>query len=278
MIMYLSPFFWLVIHIFQTNVELASVPPRFRPHAEDPLINYKVLLFHHQPNKRAQQAYQAEVPNFTFLFPRAVFNSFFVAIGTAILTLVLACFPAYTFARVNFRYKEQLMFFTLALRMFPVIIVVIPLFIVLDKVGLIDNIFGLILCYSGFMLPYAIWMLFTYFQTIPAEIEESSIIDGCNQLQTITRIVLPLARPGLVATGLFIVLVSWNEFLFALILTHSESSYTLPVIVSMFTQHLQLTPFDLMITAGVIGTIIPIIIIFVLQKYIVKEIAVGGIR
>lgn len=277
MLLFVSPYIWLIIQSFQTNAELADVPPRLKPH-EDPFVNYKILLFYKLPEKDSLLGWETAVPPFARFIPRGILNSFIVAVGTTVLTLLLSCAPAYTFARLKFRFRDQIMFLMLGLRMFPVIIVIVPLFVIISAVGLTDNVFTLILLYSGFMVPYSNWILATYFQTIPLEIEQSAIIDGCNRLQVIGHVVIPLAKPGLVATGLFIGIVSWNEFLLAVTVTQTEASYTLPVIVSMFTQQLQMTPFDLMITAGVIGTIIPVAMVMFFERHIVSGLTMGALK
>lgn len=277
MLLLISPYLWLIIQSFQTNNELADVPPRLRPH-KDPFVNYKILLFYKLPEEDSLLGWETAVPPFARFIPRGILNSFIVATGTTLLTLLLSCAPAYTFARLRFRFRDQIMFLMLGLRMFPVIIVIVPLFVMISAVGLTDNLLTLILVYSGFMVPYSNWILATYFQTIPREIEESAIVDGCNRFQVIRHVVIPLAKPGLVATGLFIALVSWNEFLLAVIITQTEVSYTLPVIISMFTQQIQMTPFDLMITAGVIGTIIPVALVMFFERHIVSGLTMGALK
>jgi len=271
------PFIWLVIQSFQTNLELSNIPPRIKPHQEDPFINYKVLLLHKSIN-RVEESFETEVPQSAYFIPKAILNSLIVTLGTLILVLVVSCFPAYTFARFKFKYKNFLLFSLLLLRMFPIIITIVPLFVMVNKIGLINNLLSLIISYAGFLIPYAIWMLTTYFETIPVEIEESAIIDGCSRLQVISKILLPLAKPGIMATAIFVVIVSWNEFLLAAIFMSSVDSYTLPVVVSTFTSNIQLTPYDYMITAGVIGAILPVAFVLFFQRYIVSGLTGGAVK
>jgi len=128
------------------------------------------------------------------------------------------------------------------------------------------------------MLPYAIWMLYSYFQTVPYDIEESAKIDGCGPVNVIFRILLPVAAPGFAAVAIFVFLTCWNEFFFALILTNDIGVHTLPVVISMFSTTLQVNPHDLMITAGVLGSIPPLIIVLFFQKYIISGLTKGAFK
>jgi multiple sugar transport system permease protein len=273
----LSPFLWLIIQSFQTNIELTSVPPRIKPHQKDPFINYRVLLLHAKPD-RSLEAFESATPPGAYFILKGILNSLIVALGTTVVVIVFSCVPAYTFARFKFRYRNPLLYAILLLNMFPMIIVIVPLFVMINKVGLMNNLIALIICYSGFLIPYAIWMLNIYFQTIPFEIEESAIIDGCSRLQVLTKIIIPLAKPGLAATAIFLILLSWNEFLLAAIFMNSKSSYTLPVIVSTFTSQIQMTPWDVMIASGVIGAIVPVILVLFFQRHIISGLTGGAFK
>jgi len=273
----LSPFIWLVIQSFQTNLELTSIPPRIKPHQEDPFINYKALLLQKFPS-RSQEAIDIAIPKEARIIPKAMINSVIVALSTVVLVLVFSFFPAYTFARFKFKYRNSLLFSIVVLRMFPVIILIVPLFVMVKKIGLINNLLSLIITYTGFLIPYAIWMLVAYFETIPVEIEESAIIEGCSNLQVIIKILLPLAKPGITAVAIFVAIMSWNEFLLASIFVSSIDLFTLPIVISTFNSNIQMVAYDYMITAGVIGTIAPIMFIFFLQRYIVGGLTGGAFK
>ena len=273
----LSPFIWLVIQSFQTNLELTGIPPRIKPHQEDPFINYKALLLQKYP-ARSQEAIDTAIPKEARVIPKAMLNSLIVALSTVVLVLVFSFFPAYTFARFKFKYRDSLLFSVLALRMFPVIILIVPLFVMVKKIGLIDNLLSLIIVYAGFLIPYAIWMLTAYFETIPVEMEESAIIEGCSSLQVIIKILLPLAKPGIMAVAIFVAIMSWNEFLLASIFVSSIDLFTLPVVVSTFNSNIQMVAYDYMITVGVIGAIVPVMFVFFLQRYIVGGLTSGAIK
>ncbi len=273
----LLPYAWMVIQSFQTSYELHSETPRIEPHPEDPFINYRTILLHQQRYQKGS-ALEGAVPDYAYWVPRASLNSFIVAMGSTLLTLLLASFPAYAYSRFKMRAKNQLMLMTLFFNMIPAMIVIIPLYMILRNLALINTHIGLIFVYTAFMLPYAIWMLYSYFQTVPYEMEESAKIDGCGTVGVIFRILLPIAAPGFAAVAIFVFLTCWNEFFFALILTSDIGSHTLPVVISMFSSTLQMNPHDLMITAGVVGSIPPLIIALLFQRYIISGLTRGAFK
>lgn len=148
----------------------------------------------------------------------------------------------------------------------------------MNFLNLVDSLLGLIIMYVGMLLPYNILMLTTFFQSIPSELDDSARVDGCNRFQTLIKVTMPLTSTGFVAVGIFNFLVCWNEFFIALILTKSEASYTIPVIISMFTNVPQMMPYDYMITAGVICSLPPLILSLIFSKYIIKGLIAGAIK
>lgn len=274
----ISPFAWLVIQSFQVYIELARVPPRLAPHWANPFQNYEVLLLHKKVNYTGF-AFASETPDWVYYMPVAIQNSAIVAISSMSLSLLLASFSAFTFSRMNFRGKNKLLLLTLLVRMIPATAIIIPLWIIMHALNLTDTIWALIILYTSFLIPYNIWMLKTFFETLPRDLVDASTIDGCSRLQTLLKIVLPVSKPGLTAVGIFNFLLCWNEFFIALIMTKSVTSYTLPVVTSMFSVTVQAyIPFDLMMAAGVISAIPPIVIALVLQKYLVKGMLMGSIK
>lgn len=227
---------------------------------------------------KASGAYAGNVPAGIRYISRSFINSLIVSSLSTTIAIFLASFAAYTFARMKFPGSNKILTLTIALRMLPAVSTIIPIYLMMNFFHLIDNIVALVIMYVAMLLPYDILMLTTFFQNIPSELDDSARIDGCNRLQALIKITMPLASPGLVAVGIFNFLVCWNEFFVALILTRSEASYTIPVVVSMFTNVPQMMPYDYMITAGVISSLPPLIVSLIFSKYLMKGLVVGAIK
>lgn len=203
-------------------------------------------------------------------------NSSIVAVSTTVISVVLGAFAAYGLARFHFKRREDIAFLVLAMRMLPAIAIVIPLFIMAQTVGLLDTRLVLIICYMLFNIPFSIWMLRGFFEEIPAAIEEAALIDGCSRSQVLGKIILPLAAPGLAATAIFCIINSWNEFTFAVFLTSIKAS-TLPTTVTQFLSASG-TAWGTMAAVGVV-TIIPVLIFsLIVQRYMIKGLAFGGVK
>ena len=156
-------------------------------------------------------------------------NSLVVSAGTTLLGLGLAIPAGYAFSRYDFSGRKAAMFAFMLIQMFPGIIILVPYFMVMKTLGLLNTSIGLVIAYSVTALPLCVWMLKGFFDTVPRELEEAALLDGCNQLQTFLRIVLPLSLPAVAITGLFSFLAAWNEFLLALVFNTSNDQFTLPV-------------------------------------------------
>lgn len=210
-------------------------------------------------------------------FPTLVTNSAIVTATTMIICLTIGTLAAYGFSRYQFRGRNALLLFYLVIRMFPVVLLIIPLFVMMRNVGLLDSRFGLALAYTTFLLPLCIWMLKGFFDAIPADLEDSARIDGCTRLGALFRIVLPLARAGLVATAVFIAIAAWNEFLFALMLTTSQGSRTWPVGLQLMVGEFQL-PWGSLSAGGIIS-ILPVILFFsIVQQSLIRGLTAGAVK
>lgn len=210
-------------------------------------------------------------------FPTLVFNSFVVTATTVVLCLITGTLAAYSFSRFHYRGRGTLMLGYLVIRMFPAVLMIIPLFILMRGVGLLDSRFGLALAYTSFLLPLFVWMLKGFFDAAPKELESAARIDGCTRLGAMIRIVLPLARNGLVATSVFVAIAAWNEFLFALMLTTSQGSRTWPVGLQLMVGEFQL-PWGVLAAGGIIS-IIPVMILFaIVQRTMVHGITAGAVK
>ena len=161
--------------------------------------------------------------------------------------------------------------------MLPEIATIIPLYFIMKSLNLINTITCLVLVYTSFTLPFVIWMMESYFETIPIEIEDAAAIDGLNRFGIFTRIMLPLSLPGIVTTLIFTFLTAWDEFLFALIMTSTYQSKTLTVAISEFTTR-HMIDYGLMMTGGLLAALPPMLIALVLQKYIISGLTSGAIK
>lgn len=210
-------------------------------------------------------------------FPILIRNSASVTAITLVLCLLLGTFAAYGFSRYQFRGRGQLLLLYLVIRMFPAVLLIIPLFLMLRNLGLLDTYLGLALAYTTFLLPLCVWMMKGFFDAIPVDLEDSARIDGCTRLGALFRVVLPLARSGLVATAVFIGIASWNEYLFALMLTTSQGSRTWPVGLQLMVGEFQL-PWGAFSAGGIIS-IVPVIIFFaVVQQSLVRGLTAGAVK
>ncbi len=210
-------------------------------------------------------------------FPRLLRNSAIVTILTVAMSLVIGIFAGYSISRYRFRGRGGLMVFYLVIRMFPFTLLLIPLFIMLRNLSLFDTHFGLALTYTTFLLPLCIWMLKGFFDGIPPDLEEASRVDGSTRLGALVRIVLPLARPGIAATTVFIAIGAWNEYVWALLLTTSSGARTWPVGLQLMVGEFQM-PWGTLSASGIVS-IIPIMVGFAfVQRALVSGLMTGGVK
>ena len=210
-------------------------------------------------------------------YPVLVFNSLVVTTITVTICLVTGTLAAYAFSRFTFPGRTRLMLGYLVVRMFPAVLMIIPLFIVMRNLGLLDSRLGLALAYTSFLLPLFVWMMKGFFDAVPQELESAARIDGDTRLGAMWRIVLPIARNGLVATSVFVGISAWNEFLFALMLTTSQGARTWPVGLQLMVGEFQL-PWGLLAAGGMIS-ILPVVILFaIVQRAMVAGITGGALK
>ncbi len=193
-------------------------------------------------------------------FPRLIMNSAISTGLTLLLCVSAGTLAAYAFSRYDFAGRKHLMMGYLSVRMFPTVLKLIPLFVMLRALGLLDSRFGLALAYTAFLLPIFVWMMKGFFDAVPRDLEDAARIDGCTRLSALWRVVLPVARTGLIATAVFVAIGAWNEFLFALMLTTSLGSRTWPVGLQLMVGEFQL-PWGMLSAGGVI-TILPVLLLF----------------
>ncbi|MGN9782446.1 carbohydrate ABC transporter permease [Nonomuraea sp. ZG12] len=197
-------------------------------------------------------------------------NSAIVAVVSVAVTLLISIPGAYAVARLRFFGRRQVHFLFLAVYLFPAIVLAIPLFVLFTMLGLRGSLTGLILVYIAQTVPVTVYMLRNYFETVPQSVEEAAAIDGCSRLSTIWRVVLPLSKPALMATGLYAFMIAWNEFLFALLfLVEKRDSWTVSLGLSQLAGSIEIPTTVLM--AGSVVLTLPIVIVFFAGERLLTE-------
>ena len=197
--------------------------------------------------------------------------------SVAAIAVLTGAYAAYPLARLQFRGRSLLLFGILASRLIPALSLAIPIVLVAKKIGMSDKIISLVFINLSFILPYVIWLLQSYFKTIPMELEDAGRIDGCSRLQVVHKIILPLSLPGLTSAGILAFLLTWGEFLFALLLSETPASYTSTVVVSLFATDVDVS-FVSIITAGVVSVIPPICFALIFQRFIISGLLSGSLK
>ena len=211
-----------------------------------------------------------------YRFGDGLANSFITAAGATFITLVIGTLAAYGLTRFPVRGARQITLTILSLRMMPPISVVLPYYTIFQKLHLLDTLVGLILIYLTICLPFAIWLLYGFIREVPKSIDEAAMLDGASPLSILWRFIVPAAAPGIAVTGIFSFLFTWNEFLFALILT-DRKAVTYPVTISKF-----LEPYHVLwgeLSAGGMMALVPVCLVLIFfQRYIVRGMTLGAIR
>ena len=212
-----------------------------------------------------------------WLFGRQLLNSVVVSAATTVVGMILACTAGYAFSRFEFPGSKAGLKGMLVTQMFPGVVMAIPLYILMDRLHLLDSLTGLTLVYSTTAIPFCVWMLKGYFDTIPRELEEAAIMDGASQWTVFTKVMLPLVRPALAVTALFSFMTAWNEFILAATFMNGARSYTLPVALQHYVGDYS-TEWG-RFAAGAILVSIPVMALFmVLQRHLVEGLTAGGVK
>jgi multiple sugar transport system permease protein len=266
-----GPFLWLIVMSLQNSADLVRTPPTVIP-GPLTLVNYRFVLFP-QGVADGQSSVQAT------RVPLGIVNSLIVAVCVTAVNLVLGSIAGYAYSRAaRSRLMRGTLWALMLTRMTPSLALILPFFLVFKTLNLIDTRTGLVIAYCSLILPLAIWMMKGYFDGLPPNLEKAALVDGCTRLQAIWKIVLPVARPGLVAAGIFCFLVSWNEFIFALILTSTPASQTIPVTIAGFLVQLRFYDYGPMFAASVLAVIPPVIIALAFQRYLVRGMLSGSLK
>lgn len=212
-----------------------------------------------------------------WLFGRQFFNSVVISVATTILGITLATTAGYAFSRFTFPGKDAGMKAFLVSQMFPGVVMALPLYILLNHLGLLNSMTGLVLVYSTTAIPFCVWMLKGYFDTIPKDLEEAAIIDGASQWTIFYKVILPLAKPAIVVTALFSFMTAWNEFILAATFLGDERAFTLPVALQRFVGSYN-TEWGHFAAGAIIVSTPVMALFFVLQKHLVGGLTAGGVK
>jgi multiple sugar transport system permease protein len=253
----LFPALWIILSSVKTSAETHTFPPTFLA------------------SEFSLEAYRAVFGRGNFL--HYMFNALVVALATTALGVLVAAWSGYGFARYNFRGKGLALAFIIAAQSFPRVLLIIPYFQAMTALRLTDTYVALILAYSTFIQPLCLWMLKSYIEQIPRELDEAALLDGCSHYGVFWRVIVPTIRPALGATAMLAFLTAWNEYEFALVLTSSERVRTISVAVAYFLGEFT-TEWNNIMAASAVATIPVIIVFFFFQKQLVSGLTGGALK
>lgn len=253
----LTPFLWMVLTSLKTDAEAVSIPPTIWP--EEPTLDGYVQILRYGD------------------FPVYFMNSFIVAFGSAALSTAIGALGGYGLSRFRFRGRALILATVLFSQVLPGILLVGPYFEMLSRIGLYNSYIGLILAFTSLTLPFSLWMLKGYTDTIPRDLDDAAMVDGCTSLGAFRRVIFPLVAPGVVATLVFAFLLAWGDLLWALVLTSGDDMATLTLgLTRLVTQFRTVWP---QLMAGSVVAAVPSIVLYVwLQRYLVEGISGGAVK
>lgn len=257
----LFPIYWLITTSFKPPTRLIS-------------RNLSALI----PSELTLQSYELILSNPKFV--KYFANSIIVALATTLIATLLASLSGYALARLRFWGSRTLGRMVILTYIVPSVLIVIPLFMLIVRLGLQNTVISLIMAHVTFALPFSMWMMRGYFEGIPDELAEAAMVDGASRLGAFFRVVLPLAAPGLVATAMFSFILSWNEYLFALVLINDDSFRTLPVGIQATYRTNDMDPqlWAALMSASVISTIPVVLLFLLLQEFLVAGLTAGALK
>ena len=255
----LFPFYWAVVSSLTPTNDLYVYPVRFFP---------TTVTWEH---------YDAVLQNSGFM--RALLNSTIVSFSTVVLALLFGTLSAYAMGRLRFRGRTPILYLILSMTMFPAIAIVGSLFTLLREFHLFNSLQGLVVVYLTFSLPFTVWVLTNFFRAMPGELEQAALVDGATPMQALRQVLLPMAVPGLVTTGLLAFIGAWSEFLYALTFTSDESARTVQVAIATFTGNQQFElPFAKRMAAAVIVTVPLLVGVLIVQRRIISGLTAGAVK
>jgi multiple sugar transport system permease protein len=267
----LFPFYVMINASFQATQGILSKPPAWLPNPLT-LDNYRAAMFGEQVESSGANVQAKAIMT-------SMKNSAIVSISVTLICVLIGAPAGYAYARYHrFKLLSASLWILILTRMIPSLTLAVPFFILFRRLSLIDTKRGLVIALASLILPLAIWILRGYFETLPPNLERAALVDGCTRFQAFRKIVIPVALPGMVAAGIFCFLVAWNEFVFAILLTSTLNSQTLPTRVAQFVSDQRIYNPGLLFAAGTLAVIPPVIITLGLQRLLLRGLLSGAIK
>lgn len=258
-IFFMFPLYWILITSLQEKESLFVRNLSFIPR-EITLINYIDLFSEGRFNVIG-----------------ALLNSLRVASITAIVCILLGILSAYSFARLRFKGSSKIFYLLIFTEMLPPISFLIPFYLIFKRIHLLNTWYGLVIGYTAWLLPIITWILYSYFKSIPQDLEDAARADGCSRIGALFRIILPVSAPGIVASGIVCFMFSMGEFLFALTISTSQKAHTLPVELTVFLSKYGVEYGKITATA-VLTLMIPVVLVLIFQKYLIEGLTKGAVK
>lgn len=278
-----GPVAWLLSSSFKTESEITAKPPTWMP-KQPTGGNYAAIFDNGSKEVTYENRRQGDAATIGRFLPSgaqnllpSVWNSFVVGTWVAALSIVLSLTAAFAIAVINFRGRRGTLYTILVTRMIPDIALIVPLFLAMRNFGLVNTRLALVATYLAVTLPFTIFILINYFESIPRDLYRAARTDGCSHRQALWHVYLPVSLPAIVASLMFAFLTSWNEFIFALILTQDIRAQTLPIVISGFVMDFT-TSFSFINAAGVIAIIPPVVLAMLFERYIVSGLTAGAVK
>jgi len=261
-----APFVWLFVTSISYQKHLLARPLSFIP-PEVTLDNYKMILGLVRFHAEGQAAK---------ILP-SMLNTLIVSAVVTLVNLVVGTTAGYAYARYRFPLKSVSLYALLFTRMLPTVVLVPAFFLLFRSLGLQNTLTGLVVAYCSFTLPFTIWIMKAYFETVPSDLDKSALVDGCNRLQAYYRVVLPVSGPGLVAGGAFTFMLCWNEFVVAQVLNTKPGTTTLPPVIAGMNGQINID-YSVIAASGFLAAVPAVLLVLIFQKYMVQGLTAGSVK
>lgn len=268
----LAPIYWLLVSSISSRLDLYAAPKKVWFPGTPTLQHFEDLLFQGGGGFRG-----AETEGMGPLLWSGLTNSFISSVGTALIVAVLCTGVGYVFARMKFRGRQLSFYFIMLMMPLPIWVAIISLFFLMSQFDLVDTLPGLVLIFVAFSIPLATWLMATFVRDIPIEIEDAGLVDGASRWQILRHLVIPLARPGMVAVFLVVMLTTWNAFLIPLVFTRTADSQTMTVVLTLFIGQYEIA-WEAMSAAAVMTMLPPLLLALFFQRYLVRGMTLGAVK
>ena len=268
-LIFFLPVVWIILTSMRPNVEINTRPPVWLPARLD-FDSYKILLG--MPTPEGSFGMGAAIP-----VPKYARNSAVISLVSTFFSLIFGTLAGFAFARFRFRGKNSIFLSMMLARAVPGVALSLPLFILFARLGLSDKVLGMIIAYTALNIPFTAWLMDGFFRALPEELDDAALIDGCSRWTALLRVDLPLALPGVAASGIFAFLTSWNEFALATVITRTPASRTFPPALYEFTGQF-VSDWRGMTALSVMMLIPSIIFVALIQRQLVQGLASGAVK